>query len=353
MNKTNSEQIKSCLVTMYLAGELPPKNYNELIPRKFDFSHCIAYIYLNIYQLQSEEGLTDMTDVLEDIIGWNGIPDIGSARAVCEEVIDWSQALKPRDVKPNAFALMALVKDSLNEAETTFLMEELHRIAAHNEDMLGYVMRYVRYLDCFFMSKRKVFQKGSFWSGAEDSAVLIVDPEQWTILHDLCVLMLFFNYLRSGEFDDNDRFNFQIAISNWRFDVGGKKFGYKYGNPDNALLLLDHVERQLFPPSNRDCPDLNRLAKSHANIVDIFDDGLIVEDTLKDILWDIYRATYASVPLSHIQKMRLKEYLIFWNQLLDLSELIQIVSYHYEDGIRIFKRIDQPLINLSAIGSFE
>jgi len=202
------------------------------------------------------------------------------------------------------------------------------------------------------MSKRRALQRNTYFYVDDEDASLPDDPEHWTILHDLCTLLLHFNVLRDDEFDDVDKFFFQIYIPNWKFDFGGNRFGLKHGNPENVFDLLDEVDHELFQPSESLTPYLPRVAKSHANIVEYFEDGQLYEDTLKGVLWDIYRATYAHVYLTHSQKLRLKEYLLFWNQLFDLSHLIEVVDYHFEDGIKVFSCLDNPDFELPRTGRF-
>jgi len=226
------------------AANREPEPARVLLPGHFDFRHAIAYAHLNFHQLANEDGLTDISDIQDDILGWRGLTNHDDTKAVCDEVVAWSQTLRPRDIQPAMFAFLGLIKSNLNEAEQEYLLDGLLNIATIVEDCAGEVKRYMSYLDCLFMNKRRVYQGDTFFSRGRADASFVEDPQGWTVVHDLGVLAVYLNHLRDGKIDDNDEFNLGMAIENWIEIFGGNEFE----NLPDSLDLLEEVRKELFPP---------------------------------------------------------------------------------------------------------
>jgi hypothetical protein len=117
----------------------------------------------------SREPFNGLTDI--SILGWQGSSH-EETKAVCDEVISWSQTLRPREVQPAMLALLQVLKSSLNEAEQEYLIDGLRNIAVIVDDCAGEVERYMSHLECLFMNKRHVYQGDAFFSRGRADAYL-------------------------------------------------------------------------------------------------------------------------------------------------------------------------------------
>lgn len=341
--------VSDCLMD-YMAGEFPPEDIYAYFPDTFEVEHGVAYIFLNLHQQSSEEGFTEFQGLLDELQGFMGQNDKRESAKICTEVIEWTLWLKPREVKPSVYSLLVLVRDCLDVEESEALMKQVHSVANKHEDVAGNVMAFVRYLDCLFMDKLVEPKANPFFFEGADAIGLPVDPAHWTVLHDLSAVMLHFNALRGDDIDDIDKFVFQVHMPSWEFEIDGNRVGLAFGNPVSSFALLDEVDQFLFPPTGALIAHLPRVAKSHENLVGYFERGIISANVMKSILFDLYRTTFAFVYLTQRQKVQFKEFLLFWNQFIDLSALMSVVEYHWEEGRSVFGRIDLPEIDSIMAG---
>ena len=332
----------SSLICDYTAGEFPPVIPFEDIPENFTAQHSVAYIFLNLFQQANQDGFRETMEVVEELDQLFEFDNRREIKRTYAEVIQWSQKLKPRQLKPAVHSLLWLAKLSLNEAETANLLNQVHDLARIHEDVFGNVMAYARWLECFFMEKLDESQPNPFHDPNTSGSDLPEDPEGWSILHDLSTMMLHINALRDQDIDDNDKFNFQIYMPNWEYEIDGIGFGLAKGNPVSSVQLLEEVDQALFPSEGPMVSNIQRVAKSHENLVRYYWSMALTESEMKKLFFDLYKTTLAEVYLTHEQKIEFKRWLLFWNQHMDLSNLIDVIDYHFEEGVSVFSAIDFP-----------
>lgn len=332
----------STTLTDYMPTEFPPENPFDLIPAEFTVQHAVAYMFLNLFQQANQDGFRETMEVVEELgrfFEFNSKQDITK---LCAEVILWSQKLRPRELKPSIHDLLWLSKMSLSRREVGLLMGRVHNLARNHEDIYGNVMRFTRHLDCFFMEKLSEPQANPFASQRKKVNVVAVDPEGWTVRHDLATMMLHFNALRDQFVEYIDEIHFQLYMPNWESQIDGTGVGITHGDPVCSVQLLEEVDRLLFPSQGSKISDMARVAQSHENLVGYLNHRAFSEAELKNLFYSLYRTTLSALYLTHEQKVGFKNWLLFWHQHIDLSNLIDVVDYNYEEGRSVFSAIDYP-----------
>jgi len=329
------------LICDYMAGEFPPVVPFDHIPEEFTAQHSVAYIFLNLFQQASQDGLRETTEIVEELDQFFDFDNRREIKKTCAAVILWSQKLKPRQLKPSVYSLMWLAKMSLSRDEVAFLFDRMAVLAGIHEDIFGNVMAYARWLECFFMEKIIDPQPYPFQDPNTSGPDQPDDPEGWMILHDLSAMMLHFNAIRDQDIDENDKFNFQIYIPNWEFEIDGTGLGAAY-DPVSSIQLLEEVDQALFPSVGPMVSNIQRVAKSHKNLVRYYWSMALTESEMRKLFFSLYKTTLAEVYLTNEQKLEFKRWLLFWNQHMDLSNMIDVIDYHYEEGRSVFSAIDYP-----------
>lgn len=326
----------------WMDGELPPEDILALIPEDFTEVHSIAYILLNLFQQSSSEGIANIETVVETLEHLFQMLDKNEIASTCRDVVVWTQELAPRDLKPSAYSLIWHSKLMLNEAQIMDLMGQVKTLARQNWDVCGKVGAFVEWLECFFMDKMPGIQKNSFAADGEKMQVEAIDPDWWTLNHDIATMALHFNALRDQDINDNDKFAFQLYIPEMLNIVGRGRIGNRVFLPVDIPPLLEEVDSVLFPPTGKTIVDRSRLAKSHQNLVRTVNPTGIFESEMKQILFLLYRAIQSHVYLTHDQKMEFKRWLLFWDQGMVLTNLISVVDYSYDAGREVLSAIDFP-----------
>ena len=332
---------RPCLICDYMAGEIPPVGPFDHIPEEFTAQHSVAYIFLNLFQQANQDGLRETREVVDELDLFFDFENRREIKQTCAEVILWSQRLKPRQLKPSIHSLMWLAKMSLSRDEVAFLFDRMADLAGIHEDIFGNVMAYARWLECFFMEKMVDPKPNPFQDPDTSGSDLPDDPEGWTILHDLSAMMLHFNAIRDQDIDENEKFNFQIYMPNWKSEIDGTGLGAAY-DPVSSVQLLEEVDQALFPSEGPMVSDMLRVAQSHENLVRYYWSMALTEAEMKKLFFDLYKATLSELYLTHEQKIQFKRWLLFWNQHMDLSNMIDVIDYRYEEGWSIFSAIDYP-----------
>ena len=320
----------------------PPKYPLEVIPEYFTHEHAVVYVILSVYQQASPDGFRDYVEAMAIYQQVTGCADRAHIKRLVAEVIVWSQKLKPRQVKPSVFSLLWLAKSTMSDGEIQTMMGHIHRLGELNEDLLGMVSRFIRWLDCFFMDNVHGAQPGIDLGSEDPTPCVLQDPEGWTILHDLSTMMLYFNYLRGHDIDDLDELSFRIAIPNMNDGIEGVGVGNASVDPSSPFQLLDEVAQLLFLQDEPGGINRDRLVKSHQSLIAHYMGMSISESEMKSALFQIYRAMLSEFYLTHDQKLTFKRWLLCWNQYMDLGNLIDVIDYHLEEGQAVFVAIDDP-----------
>lgn len=126
----------------------------------------------------------------------------------------------------------------------------------------------------------------SKWSGTE-----VRMPENWTILHDLGTMYVFFGNLAERAAQEAEMKFVNQEIRKWDLFVDGRSFHYSKLTSESAECFFDVIYDHLYvcedgTPSKSPFEFLNLV---HANIVDYFNEGVLEGSNIRTLLFSLFQ----------------------------------------------------------------